>query len=260
MKRIEIPDDLKDYIEKFDCTKFNHNRYRLSAQMKEVFKDVRSIYEKDIIYELSLLKTDYLNSVLLYGLPGTGKTTFAKFIANKLKKELIVINFANILGDQEAVNKTIKKIFRFIEDKECIFLLDDIDFFAMKRTKDADVISRMMQGTTGVIMQELDRIKNAHRNVCIIGTTNRIDMLDDALRSRFAIECQMQPLTNIEKENYLIGYLKDAKVPFDEEQIQAYCSRNSRLEQRNMESDMIRAIIKWLKNDKKGKVVIEHIK
>lgn len=257
--KLEIPEHLSSFIEVEDCTGFNTERYCLTPQMEECYNNLKAIFDNNVMSELRKLDTNFLNSLLLYGLPGTGKTTFAKFVAHQLDMDLIYVNFANLLGGLGDANKKIHDIFRFIADKRCIFLLDEIDCITTKRTRDSDNVSRIMQSTTITVMQELDYYKSQKIESCIIAATNRVDILDDALRSRFAVELEMKPFSNIEKENYLKNYLSNAGIAYDEKEIELYCAHNSRLELRNMEADMVRGIIKWIISGKKS-FKIEHIK
>ena len=124
-------------------------------------------------------------------------------------------------------------------------MLDEIDCIARKRSKEATDTALTMAGTTITIMQELDYLRSHEVDSIIIGATNRRDTLDEALLSRFAIKYEMNPLSNEDKFRFLT----------DE-----YCSRNSRLEQRNMELDMIQGITRWIEGGEKGYMFIEHIK
>ncbi len=190
----------------------------------------------------------------------THNTYFCKYLAATQHLDLAYINFAKMLGGLGDANRIISDIFRFMADTKCVFMMDEIDCIARKRSKEGTDIAITLSSNTITVMQELDYYRSHNVNSIIMAATNREDTLDEALLSRFAIKHHMEPLTNMDKEKYLINCLKDAGLPFREEDIQHYCARNSRLEQRNMELDMIQGIGVWIRGGKKGNVQIEHIR
>ena len=74
------------------------------------------------------------NSLLLYGSPGCGKTTIAKYISEKTGLPLVVARFdaivSSLLGNTA---KNIRKIFDFADHKPCILFLDEFDAIAKAR-------------------------------------------------------------------------------------------------------------------------------
>ena len=258
MKLFEIPEELKDYIEIEDTSKFNEDRYYMSDDLKHLYNTI--ISNCKLTKRIHELGFNYINTTLLFGLPGTGKTYFAKYISHKQDIPLVYVSFAKMMGGYGAANRIISDIFRFVVNKECVFMLDEIDCIARKRSKEATDTALTMAGTTITIMQELDYLRSHEVDSIIIGATNRRDTLDEALLSRFALKYEMQPLSNLDKYKFLSNALDDAGIPYDPDQIEEYCNRNSRLEQRNMELDMIQGITRWIENGEKGYMFIEHIK
>ena len=66
-------------------------------------------------------------NILLYGIPGSGKTCLCKAIAKKYKRDVYILNFAKSLTD-EILIQLISNI-----NKNAIILLEDIDSFFNKR-------------------------------------------------------------------------------------------------------------------------------
>lgn len=258
MEKIKIPDDLRSYLEVEDCEEFNLQRYYRTQEIDELYN--RIIDNHRLCKEIHEMGFSYLNTVLLHGLPGTGKTYFAKYVACRQDLDFAYINFAKMMGGYGDANRIISDIFRFMATTKCVFMLDEIDCIARKRTKDGGDTAITMAANTITVMQELDYYRNHDVDSIIIAATNRMDTLDEALLSRFAIKFEMKAMTNDQKREYLIGCLTDAKIPFSKDDIEHYCATNSRLEQRSMELDMIQGIAMWIKNDKKGNVSIQHIK
>lgn len=254
--KLKVPEELKAFLEVEHCDDFKINRYYITRPLKRLYRQITELPE--LAEQMRAMNIDYLNTTLLYGLSGTGKTTFARYIAYRLDLDFAYINFSKLIG----ANATgiIQDIFHFMEHNKCVFMLDEIDCVAGTRSNKPSGIDRVTDQITVTIMQMLDYYKKHKTNSIILAGTNRVDILDTALLSRFAIKFEMLPLLNEDKEKYLIQYLNDVKVPYDESEIRTYCARNSRLEQRNMEFDMIQGIANWIRNDKQGMFHIENIK
>lgn len=190
----------------------------------------------------------------------THNTHFCRYVAYKQDIDFAYINFAKMMGGFGDANKIISDIFRFMANTKCVFMMDEIDCIARKRSKEGTDTAITLAGNTITVMQEMDYYRAHNVDSIILAATNREDTLDEALLSRFAIKHEMKPLDNIQKEQYLKNCLTDAEIPFDEAMIREYCAKNSRLEQRNMELDMIQGIANWIQGGKKEKVMISHIK
>lgn len=253
---ISIPENIAPYLEIEDCSSFPMSRYYATKDMDDILNDI--VRMQRTAEKLQKMGISYLNSTILYGVPGTGKTTAARYIAYKLGKPLAKINFAQLLGGEFGTTaKNISAIFRFIADVDCIFLMDEIDCVGVKRGTESAVTGGELARVTITIMQELDYYRDHKLKAILMSATNRIDILDEALVSRFSIQHQLKPLTNEDTENYVKKFLDDVKVPYDEYNIEDYAGENSALTQRNVEADMVRCIAEWV--DKGGDFVLNHI-
>ena len=256
---IPVPDELKAFLEVEDCSDFDLKKYFITQDNQMLFDTI--VREKKLGDQLrERFHISYLNTMLMYGLPGTGKTTFARYVACVLNIDFAYINFAKMMGGYGDANRIISDIFRYMTQQECVFLLDEIDCIARKRSKEGSDTAITMAANTITVMQELDYMKRNGSKAIILAATNRADTLDDALLSRFSVKHEMLPLDNITKEKYIMQFVKDTGIPFREDDVRQYCARNSRLEQRNMEADVIQGIAKWLEEGEKGYLTIQHIK
>ena len=137
-------------------------------------------------------------------------------------------------------------------------MLDELDSIGIRRGTESAVTGNELSLTTTSLMQELD---NYRRNGCkciLVAATNRIDIMDEALISRFGIKRKIERLNHEHKEQYIKKFLNNVKIPFDEENIKEYCRETPVLPNRNIESDMVRCIVRWIENDKKD-FVLDHI-
>ena len=119
--------------------------------------------------------------VLLYGPPGTGKTLLAKAIANEAQSNFISIKGPELLnkyvGESE---KGVREVFeKARSNAPTVVFFDEIDSIAGERgrtTGDSGVGERVVSQ----LLTELDGLE-ALEDVVVIATTNRPDLIDQAL-------------------------------------------------------------------------------
>ncbi|MFB6147175.1 MAG: CDC48 family AAA ATPase [Halobacteriaceae archaeon] len=119
--------------------------------------------------------------VLLYGPPGTGKTLLAKAVANESESNFISVKgpelFNKYVGESE---KGVREIFsKARENAPTVVFFDEIDAIAGergRRTGDSGVGERVVSQ----LLSELDGLEDLE-DVVVIATTNRPDLIDDAL-------------------------------------------------------------------------------
>ncbi|MEK0321859.1 MAG: CDC48 family AAA ATPase [Nitrosopumilus sp.] len=149
-------------------------------QLKE---ELREAVEWPIKYKEAF---DYVNvetpkGILLYGPPGTGKTLIAKALAKMTESNFISIKGPELLskwvGESE---KGIREIFRKARQvAPCIIFLDEIDALVPRRSS-GNSGSHVTENVVSQILTEIDGLEELH-NVLIIGATNRLDIVDEAL-------------------------------------------------------------------------------
>uniref|UniRef100_A0ACD5YYG8 Uncharacterized protein n=1 Tax=Avena sativa TaxID=4498 RepID=A0ACD5YYG8_AVESA len=116
---------------------------------------------------------------LLFGPPGCGKTLIAKAVAHEAGANFIHIKGPEVLnlyvGNSES---HVRKIFsRARMNSPCIIFFDEVDALTTKRGKEgAWVVERIVN----TLLNELDGA-GQRQGVFVIGATNRIDVVDDAL-------------------------------------------------------------------------------
>ena len=119
--------------------------------------------------------------ILLHGPPGTGKTLIAKALAKMTESNFISIKGPELLskwvGESE---KGIREIFRKARQvAPCIIFLDEVDALVPRRGS-SDSGSHVTESVVSQILTEIDGLEELH-NVLIIGATNRLDIVDEAL-------------------------------------------------------------------------------
>lgn len=127
--------------------------------------------------------------ILLYWPPGTWKTLFWKQLAKRLWLPFSYIS-AGSFADKFVgwTQSKVKNLFNDIRKnikkkniKQCILFLDELDSIGEKRERWTEQYSK---DWLNQLLTEIDGIK-ADDWIILVGATNRLDSLDDALMSRF---------------------------------------------------------------------------
>jgi transitional endoplasmic reticulum ATPase len=118
--------------------------------------------------------------VLLYGPPGTGKTLIAKAIATEIDAHFQTISGPEIMskyyGESE---EQLREVFdEAAENEPAIVFIDELDSIAPRREEVSGDVERRVVAQLLSIMDGLEE----RGQVTVIGTTNRIDAVDPALR------------------------------------------------------------------------------
>ncbi|PWY96443.1 AAA family ATPase [Aspergillus sclerotioniger CBS 115572] len=113
--------------------------------------------------------------ILLHGAPGVGKTATAEAVALEFEKPLFPITCGDLGTTPEAVEKSLKDIFRFAHLWDCILLLDEADVFLTQRDR-TDV-------ERNALVSVFLRVLEYYSGILFL-TTNRVGALDEAFRSR----------------------------------------------------------------------------
>lgn len=169
------------------------------------------------IYEIADIRPP--KGLLFYGMPGTGKTLLAKAVASNSNANFINIKGAELIsrwaGESE---KAIREVFKKARQvSPCIIFFDEFDAIALQRNKESegmDLTARMMSQ----ILTEMDGIENLD-GVIVIGATNRIDLIDDALLrpGRFDRVIEI-PVPTVEDRRQIIK-IHLQKKPLDEKTV-----------------------------------------
>jgi len=126
------------------------------------------------------VKTKPSKGILLYGKAGIGKTLLAKAVASQCGVNFISVKGPELLskyiGESE---RGVREVFKKARQASpCIIAFDEIESLVPKRSiGDSSGVS---QRVVSQFLSEMDGLEEL-KGVVVIGTTNRIDLVDEAL-------------------------------------------------------------------------------
>jgi hypothetical protein len=154
----------------------NRNSLELkSMEIKKMKLDIDLFYENELKEVDALIRTRLNNKkdkgiVLLHGLPGTGKTTYLRYLAGRIKKKILFLppNIAGSICDPEFVEL-------IVDNPECVLIIEDAENIIMdRRTNSNSAVSNLLNISDGLLADFL--------NAQLICTFNSaLTMVDNAL-------------------------------------------------------------------------------
>ena len=136
--------------------------------------------------------------ILLYGPPGTGKTTLARGVAQELcpfvggHARLIEINPHGLMSPE--LGKSQQRVFELLCDvipalsddgMPTVVLLDEVESMAVARGEASLTVNPVdVHRATDAVLMAMDRNARNHPHIIFVATSNFLDALDDAFRSR----------------------------------------------------------------------------
>jgi transitional endoplasmic reticulum ATPase len=140
-------------------------------------------------------------NLLFWGLPGTGKTEFAKHIARQLGKELLIKRMSDLqsmyVGETE---KQIAAAFQEAAEREAILFLDEADSLILDRKT---AVRNWETSQTNEVLTQMENFPG----ICIC-CTNLLSNLDEAVLRRFAWKVKFLPLTHQGKQRLYRRYFQ----------------------------------------------------
>ncbi|CAG8758973.1 8741_t:CDS:2, partial [Gigaspora rosea] len=152
----------------------------LEQQIQEIKESVELPLTHPELYEEMGIKPP--KGVILYGVPGTGKTLLAKAVANQTSATFLRVVGSELiqkyLGDGP---KLVRELFRVAEEHApSIVFIDEIDAIGTKRYDSNSGGEREIQRTMLELLNQLDGF-DSRGDVKVVMATNRIESLDPAL-------------------------------------------------------------------------------
>ncbi|KAL9126981.1 MAG: hypothetical protein Q9217_004063 [Psora testacea] len=158
----------------------------------------------------------HVKGILLFGPPGTGKTLIARRIGKMLNaREPKVINGPEVLNkfvgqSEENVRKLFADAEKEYKEKGDesglhIIIFDELDAVCKQRGSGAGGGTGVGDSVVNQLLSKLDGVDQLN-NILLIGMTNRMDMIDDALLRPGRLEVHME--ISLPDENGRVQILK----------------------------------------------------
>lgn len=177
---MELPPNLESYMSLEDVSEFREDRYYVGKKQQKLYDQILTgtkVSDRLMEYGIS-----YHNSTLLYGIPGTGKTEFARYVAYKLGLPYAYLNFSNLIDSYMGKTaQNLSRIFDYCKGMKCVLMLDEIDCIGQARQHNSGPDAEMGR----IVISLMQCLDNLVHGQIVIAATNREDILDKALKRRF---------------------------------------------------------------------------
>ena len=201
---------------------------KVKKEVKEIQQEVcikEEILQKIVAILLSIKEGKFPSKrpprgLLFYGPPGTGKTLLMRVLAKKLGlSEPIIIRGPEIISPYYGKSEArLREAFEEAKEKAekenlAIIFIDEIDSIAPRRDQTRGELEPRLVGQLLSLMDGLEReVSKGH--VIVIGSTNRPEALDPALRrpGRFDLEIEFDP-PNVDERKRILEILLNEYAP-----------------------------------------------
>lgn len=185
-------------------------------EAKEMVKDIIDFIKKPEKYKS--LDAKMPRGVLLYGLPGTGKTLIAKAIAGEADVPFFAMSGSDFVQMYVGVGANrVRELFKKARKSEkAVIFIDEIDALGKSRSKNTSSANDEREQTLNALLTEMSGFHSGE-GIVVIGATNRADTLDPALLrpGRFDRQIEIALPDRKAREAILRLYLK--KKPISED-------------------------------------------
>ncbi|MFB5029888.1 MAG: ATP-dependent zinc metalloprotease FtsH [Candidatus Phytoplasma pruni] len=160
--------------------------------------------------------------ILMYGIPGTGKTTLARALAKETNLPFFEVSSSIFSQKYKGIApQLVKDLFMTAREeaqkaKGAIIFLDECETIFTDLSgleAGSEVANVVNQFKTEMTSFEND----PEHPIFIIGATNHIDQIDEAIKSRFTYNIEVKPGNKEERKAFLEFLINKRKNPYSEE-------------------------------------------
>ncbi len=201
--------DITQKVVKFENVAGNY-------EAKEMVKDIIDFIQKPEKYQEIGAKMP--RGILLYGLPGTGKTLLAQAIAGEAGVPFYAMSGSDFVQMYVGVGANrIRQLFKSARKSEkAVIFIDEIDALGKSRAGKTSGANDEREQTLNALLTEMSGFHSS-QGVVVIGATNRADTLDAALLrpGRFDRQIEVALPDQKARGEILALYLKEKPISED---------------------------------------------
>jgi len=183
-----------------------------NIQLQDSYDSLPSVYNPNYINsDIDLedlahgIKENPNARLCLYGVPGTGKSAFGKYMAQTLNKPFLLKKGSDLISKWVGgTEQNIANAFREAKEEGAILIFDEVDSFLADRTQAKQSWEVTQVNEMLVQMENFDGV--------FIATTNLMDNLDKASLRRFDLKLEFNYLKPKQAWEIFISYCKDLKL------------------------------------------------
>lgn len=180
----------------------NENLYFSETVEEEIISFIQSYNYRNELLAQNLV---FNNNLLLYGPPGSGKTSLASYISYQTGLPLITAKLDSIVSSLLGnTAKNIRKLFDYADSQPCILFLDEFDVLAKDRD-DSNELGELKR----VVNSLLQNIDVFSKSSILIAATNTPYLLDDAVWRRFDTKIELKHPSQPIRKKIIKEYLKN---------------------------------------------------
>lgn len=213
-------DGLQEY--KFD--KNLHEKLVLPDNIKKLVRMLINHKEGNFI---DIIKGKSGGAILLLtGKAGVGKTLTAEVFAEASEKPLYNIQASQLGTDPDSIEEKLRIYIRRASRWDAIMLIDEADVYVHERGNDLN-----QNAIVGVLL----RVLEYHRATLFL-TTNRPDLVDDAIASRCVARIDYKPPSKVDQKKIWKILSTVSKIVLDDSEIEKFVEVNSTFSGRDIKN------------------------
>lgn len=198
--------------------------------------------------------------VLLYGPPGTGKTLMAKAIAGEAGVPFYAMSGSDFVQMYVGVGASrIRSLFNKAKKSEkAVIFIDEIDAIGKKRARNASASNDERDQTLNALLTEMSGFHD-NKGIVVIGATNRLDTLDEALLRPGRFDRQIEiGLPDVNARKKILKLYADKKPLADDVDLDSLAKTTVYFSGAMLENLLNEAAINAA-NEKSPYITMEHI-
>lgn len=147
------------------------------------------------------------SKILLVGEPGTGKTSFAEALAERLMIPLYLVRYDSLIGSYLGETAMrLRQLFDFVSSRKCVLFFDEFDTIGKERG-DSQELGEIKRVVSSLLMLT-DTLPSY---TIVIGASNHPELLDKAIWRRFQMKIELP----MPKQNAIICWLEGFQKKYD---------------------------------------------